>query len=113
MPTTFRTRFSFRKAVYAFAHAPENVAALQGKLCYYNADQNLLTKWFSIEYDQWFSYVLPALSELNCIIPLGGSSNHIKKSLLREVGGWDSSNVTEDADLGIRFARIGLSHSHS
>ena len=96
-----------RKAAYAFAHAPENVAALQGKLTYYNADQNLLTRWFSIEYDQWFSYVLPALSELNCVIPLGGSSNHIKKSLLWEVGGWDSSNVTEDADLGIRFARNG------
>ncbi len=96
-----------RKAAYTFANAPENVAALQGTLSYYNANQNLLTKWFSIEYDQWFSYVLPALSEVNCVIPLGGSSNHIKKSLLWEAGGWDPFNVTEDADLGIRFARMG------
>jgi glycosyltransferase XagB len=27
--------------------------------------------------------------------------------VLREVGGWDPYNVTEDADLGIRLARLG------
>jgi cellulose synthase/poly-beta-1,6-N-acetylglucosamine synthase-like glycosyltransferase len=27
--------------------------------------------------------------------------------VLRDVGGWDSYNVTEDADLGIRLARFG------
>ncbi|MCX2932716.1 glycosyltransferase [Mycobacterium sp. CVI_P3] len=96
-----------RKAVYTFANAPDDVAALQSTLSYYNANQNILTRWFSIEYDQWFSYVLPALSEANCIIPLGGSSNHIKTHVLWEVGGWDPYNVTEDADLGIRLARNG------
>ncbi|WP_431237667.1 glycosyltransferase [Mycolicibacterium aichiense] len=96
-----------RKAAYTFANAPDDVAALQGTLSYYNSEQNLLTRWFSIEYDQWFSYVLPALSEANCVIPLGGSSNHIKTALLWEVGGWDPYNVTEDADLGIRLARRG------
>jgi cellulose synthase/poly-beta-1,6-N-acetylglucosamine synthase-like glycosyltransferase len=96
-----------RKAVYTFVNSPDDVAALQGTLSYYNANQNILTRWFSIEYDQWFSYVLPAMSEANCVIPLGGSSNHIKTAALWEVGGWDPYNVTEDADLGIRFARAG------
>ena len=27
--------------------------------------------------------------------------------MLREVGGWDAYNVTEDADLGMRLARFG------
>jgi cellulose synthase/poly-beta-1,6-N-acetylglucosamine synthase-like glycosyltransferase len=26
---------------------------------------------------------------------------------LREIGGWDAHNVTEDADLGMRLARFG------
>jgi cellulose synthase/poly-beta-1,6-N-acetylglucosamine synthase-like glycosyltransferase len=40
-------------------------------------------------------------------LPLGGSSNHFVASALREVGGWDAYNVTEDADLGMRLARFG------
>jgi glycosyltransferase XagB len=40
-------------------------------------------------------------------LPLGGSSNHFRTAILREVGGWDAWNVTEDADLGFRLARFG------
>jgi cellulose synthase/poly-beta-1,6-N-acetylglucosamine synthase-like glycosyltransferase len=38
---------------------------------------------------------------------LGGSSNHFRTDSLRKIGGWDPYNVTEDADLGIRLARLG------
>lgn len=41
------------------------------------------------------------------VIPLGGTSNHFRRSCLEEVGGWDAYNVTEDADLGVRLARFG------
>jgi cellulose synthase/poly-beta-1,6-N-acetylglucosamine synthase-like glycosyltransferase len=41
-------------------------------------------------------------------LPLGGSSNHFRTAILREVGGWDAYNVTEDADLGLRLARLGF-----
>jgi cellulose synthase/poly-beta-1,6-N-acetylglucosamine synthase-like glycosyltransferase len=40
-------------------------------------------------------------------IPLGGTSNHFKTEVLRELHGWDPFNVTEDADLGIRIAQKG------
>ncbi|MGZ8373016.1 MAG: glycosyltransferase family 2 protein, partial [Rhodoplanes sp.] len=40
-------------------------------------------------------------------LPLGGSSNHFRTAVLREAGGWDPYNVTEDADLGMRLARLG------
>ena len=40
-------------------------------------------------------------------LPLGGSSNHFRTDVLREVGAWDPFNVTEDADLGMRLARFG------
>ncbi|MEH2481539.1 cellulose synthase/poly-beta-1,6-N-acetylglucosamine synthase-like glycosyltransferase [Nitrobacteraceae bacterium AZCC 2146] len=32
---------------------------------------------------------------------------HFRTAILREVGGWDAYNVTEDADLGFRLARFG------
>ena len=40
-------------------------------------------------------------------MPLGGTSNHFRTAALRAIHGWDPYNVTEDADLGIRFARLG------
>lgn len=40
---------------------------------------------------------------------IGATSNHFRKSALLALGGWDAWNVTEDADLGIRIARAGLS----
>jgi cellulose synthase/poly-beta-1,6-N-acetylglucosamine synthase-like glycosyltransferase len=38
---------------------------------------------------------------------LGGTSNHFRTASLRAAGGWDAFNVTEDADLGFRLARLG------
>lgn len=96
-----------RKAAYAFANASENVAVFQGKLGYSNESHNLLTKWGALERDRWFSYVLPALSRLHSVVPLGGSSSHIRKSSLAEVGGWNSANATESAEMAIRFYRNG------
>jgi cellulose synthase/poly-beta-1,6-N-acetylglucosamine synthase-like glycosyltransferase len=52
--------------------------------------------------------VLPALSRWGVPVPLGGTSNHFRTTVLRTIGGWDSYNVTEDADLGLRLARRGL-----
>ena len=40
-------------------------------------------------------------------MPLGGTSNHFRTSVLRELVGWDPYNVTEDADLGLRIAVRG------
>ncbi len=40
-------------------------------------------------------------------LPLGGTSNHFRTHILRRAGAWDPFNVTEDADLGLRLARLG------
>ncbi len=94
-----------RRAVVAFRDAPPNVGCLQARLAYWNAEQNLLTRWFTIEYVQWFRLWLPGLAASEAPVPLGGTSNHIRRALLDEIGGWDPYNVTEDADLGMRLHR--------
>jgi glycosyltransferase XagB len=96
-----------RRAVVAFGRLDRSVACLQAKLSYYNAEQNLLTRWFTIEYGMWFSFLLPGLVRQRGPLPLGGTSNHFRGDVLQAVGGWDPYNVTEDADLGIRLARQG------
>ncbi len=96
-----------KKAVAAFRRLPESVACLQCKLNYYNTDHNWLTKFFTLEYAIWFDLFLPGLHRLDVPIPLGGTSNVFRSRALRELGGWDPFNVTEDCDLGIRIARRG------
>jgi cellulose synthase/poly-beta-1,6-N-acetylglucosamine synthase-like glycosyltransferase len=100
-------RLQLRRAVVGFRRLDASVACLQAKLSYYNSEQNLLTSWFTIEYAMWFSFLLPGLVVQRGPLPLGGTSNHFRGEILREVGGWDPYNVTEDADLGIRLARRG------
>lgn len=97
-----------RRAVAMFAHTP-GLACVQGRLNVLNAEENWLTRQFAIEYTALFDCLLPTLQRLGLPVPLGGTSNHLPRPLLQALGGWDPFNVTEDADLGIRLARRGLS----
>lgn len=96
-----------KKAVVAFRKASHDVVCVQAKLNYWNREQNLLTRWFTTEYSQWFDLFLPGLDAIGGPIPLGGTSNHFPTRALIELGAWDPYNVTEDADVGIRLARRG------
>lgn len=96
-----------KKAVIAFRRSESSVACLQARLNYFNRQDNWLTRMFTLEYSQWFDFLLPGLDWLKVPIPLGGTSNHFRVSVLRQVGAWDPYNVTEDADLGVRFAQEG------
>lgn len=95
-----------KKAIIAFKKSPSNTAVVQARLNYYNDKENLLTRCFTLEYSLWFDFFLPALELMNVPIPLGGTSNHFNTKVLKQVGGWDPFNVTEDADLGIRFSAL-------
>lgn len=96
-----------RLAVAAFAAAPPEVACLQARLVIDNTNDHLLAKLFTIEYAALFDVINPGLILFGLPLPLGGTSNHFRTAVLREVLGWDAWNVTEDADLGIRLARKG------
>ncbi len=87
--------------------ANETLAAVQAPLSYYNADQNWLTRQFTLEYDGLFQVWNPALTAIGLPFPLGGTSNHIKRTALDFIGWWDPHNVTEDADLSFRLAACG------
>lgn len=96
-----------RRVVAAFARAPREVVCVQSKLAFHNSHQNLLTGWFTAEYNLWFGYLLPGMMRTESPIPLGGTSNHLRRTVLEEIGAWDPFNVTEDADLGLRIHALG------
>jgi cellulose synthase/poly-beta-1,6-N-acetylglucosamine synthase-like glycosyltransferase len=98
-----------RKAAAAFACGEDKLACLQASLAIENARDSWLTRLFAIDYAGHFDVLLWGWSRLNLPMPLGGTSNHFRTKALRDAGGWDAWNVTEDADLGLRLARRGYS----
>lgn len=86
--------------------ADEGLDCLQAELVIDNAAENWLTALFAGEYAGQFGLLLPLLARLRLPMPLGGTSNHFRTRSLRELGGWDAFNVTEDADLGTRLSRM-------
>ncbi len=96
-----------RRAVAAFKGSDERLACLQASLTIDNTADNWLVRMFTANYAGQFDVLLPGLAALRLPFPLGGSSNHFRTSVLRQAGGWDPYNVTEDADLGIRLHRLG------
>ena len=96
-----------RLAASTFAACPE-LMCLQAELVIDNAHEHPLAALFAGEYAGQFGLMLPLLARLELPMPLGGTSNHFRTDSLRQVGGWDAFNVTEDADLGVRLARLKL-----
>ncbi|WP_188907251.1 glycosyltransferase family 2 protein [Aureimonas endophytica] len=96
-----------RAAWEAFETSGADLACVQAPLVVTNGDRGWLPAQFAIEYRVLFGALLPWLARHRLPLPLGGTSNHFRQAALRAVGAWDSHNVTEDADLGMRLARFG------
>jgi cellulose synthase/poly-beta-1,6-N-acetylglucosamine synthase-like glycosyltransferase len=103
-----------RRAVAAFRQLPPDVACLQSRLTFYNQRQSLLTRLFSAEFALWYNQLLPGLTHAagdrtsGIFVPLSGTSLHLPTTIVRQLGGWDPFNVTEDIDLSVRLGRKGL-----
>ncbi|MBI4318020.1 MAG: glycosyltransferase [Chloroflexi bacterium] len=71
---------------------------------------NFDSSWYStlnvLEYFFWFKSRLHYHASLG-MIPLGGNTVFFAREVLDALGGWDESNLTEDADVGIRISVLG------
>ena len=101
-------RDQLRLALEAFTANSERLACVQARLTIDNTADSWLTRMFTAEYAGLFDVFLPGLAAWRLPLPLGGSSNHFRTAVLRNIGAWDPYNVTEDADLGMRLARFGF-----
>lgn len=88
------------------ANGPD-LAVVQAPLEISNRSESIIARMFAFEYAGLFRGLLPWLAGGRMVLPLGGTSNHFRRQALEEVGAWDPYNVTEDADLAMRFARFG------
>ncbi len=95
------------EAYERFQREPMRTACLQSPLSITNGKSSALSLMFAFEYRALFESLLPSLAQSARFLPLGGTSNHFRREVLAEIGGWDPYNVTEDADLGARLFRMG------
>jgi len=96
-----------RRVAEHLAAAPPDVGCVQGYLDFYNPRQNWLARCFAVEYAIWFRVLLRGVQRLGMPLPLGGTTVFFRRGVLQKAGAWDAHNVTEDADLGMRLARLG------
>jgi glycosyltransferase XagB len=96
-----------RAVARAFAKGGPGLAVVQAPLVAEPDAGSWIGRMFALDYACWFRVLLPALVRLSRLVPLGGTSNHFRRDVLEQVGGWDPWNVTEDADLAVRLARGG------
>lgn len=71
---------------------------------------NYRSNWFStinvLEYYLWFKSGLNMFSKFG-VVTLGGVTVFFKTDVLKKIGGWDASCLTEDGDIGIRLSKEG------
>lgn len=96
-----------REAWLRFSREDDGLACLQAPLVIDGNPASWIADLFAADYFAQFRGYLPMLEQHGWPIPLGGTSNHFRRSALVAAGGWDPHNVTEDADLGLRLARQG------
>ncbi|GAA0777956.1 glycosyltransferase [Roseibium denhamense] len=96
------------KKAALFFSLSEDLACLQARIAIDNANESFVSRQFALEYACLFDQLLPWFGRNRWPFPLGGTSNHFRKSALDAAGGWDKYNVTEDADLGVRLERMGF-----
>jgi cellulose synthase/poly-beta-1,6-N-acetylglucosamine synthase-like glycosyltransferase len=91
----------FQKAVSALVDYGYD--AVQAILRINNEEDSWITRVFAYEYAGWFRIWLNGRSRLGLYTPLGGTGNYFWKTAAVQVGGWDSLNVAEDAELAVRM----------
>jgi cellulose synthase/poly-beta-1,6-N-acetylglucosamine synthase-like glycosyltransferase len=83
------------------------VAAVQGRVCSINADQNMLTRFISYESSVQFEVYAGGKDSLNLFVNLAGTCQFIRKADLAAAGGWNEDSLAEDMELSARLVEQG------
>jgi len=76
---------------------------VQGQVRSINADENMLTRFLSYEGSVYYEAFVRGRDRLGLFVSLGGSCQFVRRSVLRDVGGWDEGSLSEDMELSLRL----------
>jgi len=81
----------------------EKIMAVQGRTTSINEKRNALTRVIAMEEKAWFQMLLAGREKLQLFVPLMGSCQFVRKSILDEMRGWDENSLTEDVEFALRL----------
>lgn len=90
-----------RKLIDPLIH-DEEIVAVQSKMGFLNATQNIITKYASSILMIYYNIVMHVSSKMGVTF-LGGTGLAIRRKVLEELNGWNENSITEDADLSIKL----------
>lgn len=89
-----------------FIGGPANIGAVAGNVKVGN-ENNMLTKWQSIEYTTAQNFDRRAFDLVNGITVVPGAIGAFRKEAIEQAGGFTTDTLAEDCDLTIRILRHG------
>ncbi|MDR0373719.1 MAG: glycosyltransferase family 2 protein [Nitrososphaerota archaeon] len=87
----------------SFYFNDKQITAVQGMTTSINEKSNILTRVISAEEKAWFQMLMSGREKMRLFVPLNGSCQFIRHSVLTEMGGWDENSLTEDVELALRL----------
>lgn len=94
-------RDALRKVVSYFSDG--KVVAVQGRTTSLNEKSSALTRVIALEEKAWFYMLISGREKLRLFVPLNGTCQFVKHSVLVDLGGWDENSLTEDVELAVRL----------
>ncbi|MCW3998424.1 MAG: glycosyltransferase [Candidatus Bathyarchaeota archaeon] len=79
------------------------VAGVQGTIFCSNSDENMLTKFLSLERSIQYEVYQNGKDHLGLFVSLNGTCQFIRTNVLREMGGWTENSLAEDMELSLRL----------
>ena len=92
-----------RKVADKFYHSSD-ISAIQCRTISLNEEENYLSKLASKEEKLWHKTVRNR-GKLGLFVPLTGSCQFIRTSIIRKLGGWNENALAEDMDLALRLVQ--------
>jgi len=83
-----------------------SIAAVQGELRTINPDESIITR-LSVINDFVVNIQQLGKDKLNIFVPLLGTNQYIRRTVLEEVGYWDPEALSEDTEISVRLAKRG------
>lgn len=93
------------KAVKYFEDS--STAAVQGRTCSINSEENMQTEFVSYEEAIWFTHV-QGKDGLGLFVPLAGNCQFIRRDILKEVNGWNEDSLSEDVEMAAKLTERGF-----
>jgi cellulose synthase/poly-beta-1,6-N-acetylglucosamine synthase-like glycosyltransferase len=91
----------------------KSIAAVQGSTISLNENQNMLSKTAAMEDKAWFQGLMGGREKLKLFVPLTGSCQFIRSTVLKEIGGWDESALAEDVEMALELTKRGHAVSYA